>query len=630
MNDQQLYQLIRLMGDTMPDMMWAKDLQKRYIFANKAICRNLLHARDTSEPIGKTDLFFAERERALRPDDPNWHTFGELCMDSDELVVREMKKMQFDEYGNVRGKFLFLDVHKAPLFDSEGNLIGIVGSARDITERKQTENTIFMLAHAVRSVSECVSITDMSDNILFVNSAFLKTYQYKEEELIGKPISMVRSPKNNMEFVKEILPSTFRGGWHGELINVRKDGSEFPVHVSTSVIHDENGKPLALIGVTTDITARKKAEMELHDSETRNKALLSAIPDLMFMFNKEGVFLDYHARDPSLLMRPPEEFIGRTISEVLPEDIATLSMEKLALVFKEKKMAVYEYPIKIGDETLFFESRIALCGNDTALSIVRDISDQKKIESQIIQSERLTALGEMSAGMAHEINQPLNTLSILFDNILLEARENHLVTEEYLVSKSEKIFNNILRIKNLIDHVRDFSRSRESFILTPFNINDSISNALSMVSEQFKIKGIQPVTDLDPELPAIKGNTYRFEQVVLNLILNSKDALLEKKDALQELFEMNLKVTSSRKGENIFVIIEDNGMGIREDQMNKIFQPFYTTKEIGKGTGLGLSISYGIIREMNGKLEVQSKFRKGTSVRITIPCKPLLNSKQAD
>jgi diguanylate cyclase (GGDEF)-like protein/PAS domain S-box-containing protein len=136
------YSLIRLMSDTMPDMLWAKDLERRYIFANEAICRNLLNAKDTEEPLGKTDLFFAKRERETHPDNPDWHTFGELCMDSDSITLQEMRPMQFDEYGNVKGRFLFLDVRKAPLFDGNGELIGVVGSARDITDSKRVEEEL--------------------------------------------------------------------------------------------------------------------------------------------------------------------------------------------------------------------------------------------------------------------------------------------------------------------------------------------------------------------------------------------------------------------------------------------------------------------------------------------------------
>jgi PAS domain S-box-containing protein len=527
--------------------------------------------------------------------------------------------MQFDEFGNVKGRFLYLDVHKAPLFNNEGELIGLVGSARDITERKQSEKTISMLAHAIRSVSECVSITDMEDRILFVNNAFLKTYQYDEQELTGKHISIVRSPKNKHDSVEVILPATLNGGWHGELINRRKDGSEFPVYLSTSVIQDESGKPVGLIGVTTDITDRKRAEQQLQESEARNKALLSAIPDLMFMFDRVGNFTDYHVRDPKLLMLNPEYFLNRNISDVLPEELAEQTKEHLSEVFETGKTSVFEYPLPIGDENNIYESRIVSCGQDRALSIVRDITDQKKMESQMIQSERLAALGEMLAGMAHEINQPLNTLSMLFDNILFEAHQEHAVKEAYLVTKSEKIVNNIQRIRNIIDHVREFAREHEQEEPEPFNINESIANALSMVSEQYKMAGIEIRTSFSDNLPMVRGNTFKFERIILNMILNSKDALLEKKDSLNEPYRMYVRINTSFKAKVVKIEVEDNGCGIREEHLHKVLQPFYTTKETGKGTGLGLSISYGLIREMNGNIDIQSKVMKGTRIIISIP-----------
>jgi PAS domain S-box-containing protein len=142
-------------------------------------------------------------------------------------------------------------------------IVGRVWSFRDISVRKKAEDSLSMLAHAVRSIGECVSITDMDDKTLFVNSAFLKTYQYEEDEVIGKNINMVRSPNNPEDMVKMILPATLKGGWQGEIFNKRKDGSEFPVYLSTSVIRNENHEPVALIGVANDITERKRVEQEL-------------------------------------------------------------------------------------------------------------------------------------------------------------------------------------------------------------------------------------------------------------------------------------------------------------------------------------------------------------------------------
>lgn len=129
--------LLRLLTDNLPDMLWIKDLEGRYLFANKALCDHLLMARDTEEPIGKTDLFFAARERARHPEDPDWHTFGEVCRNSDQVTAEANRPMRFEEWGNVRGKPLYLEVHKAPFYDEQGRMLGVLGSGRDITEEVQ-------------------------------------------------------------------------------------------------------------------------------------------------------------------------------------------------------------------------------------------------------------------------------------------------------------------------------------------------------------------------------------------------------------------------------------------------------------------------------------------------------------
>ena len=118
----------RLLADNNPDLLWAKDLENRYIFANKAICEKLLIAESTMEPLGKTDLYFSERQRQLHPDNPHWHTFGENCVNSDEIVKNSKEHGVFEEFGYVKGKYLVLDVHKSPIWNDFGDMIGTVGS----------------------------------------------------------------------------------------------------------------------------------------------------------------------------------------------------------------------------------------------------------------------------------------------------------------------------------------------------------------------------------------------------------------------------------------------------------------------------------------------------------------------
>ena len=135
-------ELIDLLTKNLPDMLWVKDTNGRYLYANEAICNGLLMAKNTQEPIGKNDIFFALREREAHSDNPEWHTFGELCFNSDQEVIDKNRAMKFEEYGNVKGKMLYLEVFKAPFYDERGNILGTVGTGRDITELKMIQLTL--------------------------------------------------------------------------------------------------------------------------------------------------------------------------------------------------------------------------------------------------------------------------------------------------------------------------------------------------------------------------------------------------------------------------------------------------------------------------------------------------------
>lgn len=173
-----LFTMFRLMADNMSDMLWAKDLDKKFIFINKATCDNLLFAADINEPIGKTHIFFAERERQKFPDVADWYSFGEQCQDSDEVVIKSFKPERFEEYGNVNGKFLYLDVRKAPIFNEAGVMIGVVGSARDVTHQKKSEADILKRDRLLDAIAKATAMLVQGKDLkLAINGAL---------ELIGK------------------------------------------------------------------------------------------------------------------------------------------------------------------------------------------------------------------------------------------------------------------------------------------------------------------------------------------------------------------------------------------------------------------------------------------------------------
>jgi len=173
-----LYRMMRLICDNVPDPIWAKDMAGKFIFVNRTMSTGFLGATDTAEPVGKTDMFFAIRERNSHPENPNWHDFGELCVNSDQMILETKKSQRFDEFGNIKGVFRFYDVHKAPLRNERGEMIGTVGCARDTTTKMRLEVERTRLAAAAEHCIESIMIMDEHGTIQYVNPAFQRITGY--------------------------------------------------------------------------------------------------------------------------------------------------------------------------------------------------------------------------------------------------------------------------------------------------------------------------------------------------------------------------------------------------------------------------------------------------------------------
>ena len=260
----ELYRMLRLMCDNSPDMIWCKDLEGKYIFANRALCEKLLGAKDTDEPVGKTDMFFAQRQRSEHPERPEWHTFGEVCMDSDAVIRENPTPRRFDEFGNVKGQFLYLDVYKAPMLDEQGRMIGIVGSAREVTEEKRREEERVRLITAINQTADTIVITDTKGVIQFVNPAFEKVTGYSKDEAIGKTPSILKSGTHDANFYKKLW-KTLREKkvWAGHFVNRKKDGTLYEEDATITPVKDASGRVISYVAVKRDVTKESMLQKEL-------------------------------------------------------------------------------------------------------------------------------------------------------------------------------------------------------------------------------------------------------------------------------------------------------------------------------------------------------------------------------
>lgn len=251
--------------------------------------------------------------------------------------------------------------------------------------------------------------------------------------------------------------------------------------------------------------------------------------------------------------------------------------------------------------------------------VKQELKKRQEQQRLLIQKSKLESMGELSAGIAHEINQPLGGISMGLDNILFTMSTGE-ISSDYLNSKLEALFQDIDRIRQIINHVRLFSRDQQSELLEVFQLNDVIKSGISMVNNQYTNHGIHLELDLGEEDMLVKGNKYRIEQVLLNLLSNAKFAVDDKqKTRPRTAFKKRIKIHTYIADDFVIFEVNDNGAGIKKKNLDNIFDPFFTTKDVENGTGLGLSVSYGIIKEMKGRIDVESEINRFTKIRVSLP-----------
>lgn len=247
-------------------------------------------------------------------------------------------------------------------------------------------------------------------------------------------------------------------------------------------------------------------------------------------------------------------------------------------------------------------------------------AELKKQESQhqiIVHQASLTSLGEMAAGIAHEINQPMQNISLSAESIKLELSEE--TTDVAYINQSLiEIFEDIDRVKEIVDHIRIFSSGQKDLVVEEFDVSDCVRSAVSMIGKQYANHHIDLNLELSFNLPSILGNPHKLEQVIFNLLSNARDAVEERKEK-DPLLKKKIEVVTFKQGRRVIMEIIDNGIGITAEKLTDIFLPFVTSKQLGKGTGLGLSISHRLIKEMGGRIEVESKENEGTVMRVILP-----------
>lgn len=519
----------------------------------------------------------------------------------------------------------------APVYDEKGHVRGGVGIVEDMTKRREVEREIFMLAQALKSIRDCVSITDLEDNILFVNDAFAKTYGYSPSELLAKSVGIVRSENNPKEIMEQILPATLRGGWQGEILNKRKDGSEFPVYLSSSVVRDPEGSPIALIGAATDITERKRAELRLRESEERYRSLVDSARDVIFTATPNGVITSLNPAFELSTGWQRSEWLRKTYNDLFHHDDFAGSRENFLRALEGQPVPMLEIRIRTkGGDYIVGEFTITPQVQDGKiiglLGVARDVTERKRLEEQYRQSQKMESLGTLAGGIAHDFN---NILAIILGHASLLSHSKHSPSKQ--IASTEAIIKATNRGAALVSQLLTFA-SKTDVVFESVSINDVVQEITKLIAETFP-RTIVITTRLDSDLPTIVADPTQVHQMVLNLCINSRDAMprggtLSLVTSLVGGEAVAGQFAAAGAAQYVVLQVSDTGAGMDEETKQRVFEPFFTTKEKGKGTGLGLATAYGIIESHGGFVDVESEVGVGTTFQIYLPAQTNVPEKQ--
>ena len=368
----------------------------------------------------------------------------------------------------------------------------------------------------------------------------------------------------------------------------------------------------------------RSSEAGLKESEKKYRSLFDSVPNPVFVVDKKSVeIIDANQSAQATYGYPKEELIGKPFSDLGPFEYGTApvsdpvgglsprgytSIQKVHHYKRGKKpfyVNVHSCPVLYGEK-------------EAIIILTTDITEMMEKDAQLIQACKMTSLGEMSAGIAHELNQPLNAINL--GNVYLKKMidDNKEIPKEELHQIVHEAIHQVNRAAEIINRLREFGRKTE-FVKEKVEINKPIQGVFAIIGRQLSLENIKVQLELGEALPPILAHNNRIEQVFFNLVTNARDAISQKQNAGAGSDDRMIKVSSYTEGDRVAVTVSDTGIGIPDDSRDKVFEPFFTTKEAGKGMGLGLSIVYGIVKDYDGDIHVDGKENEGAIFKLTFP-----------
>jgi PAS domain S-box-containing protein len=516
------------------------------------------------------------------------------------------------------------DLLELPLRNTDGT-ISKLSICRDITRRKKREEKIRASEEDYRRLFDHVGcgvyISSKEGKFLNANQALLDMLGYKsKEEFLEIDIAkdLYLRSEDRRKFQEKIEND-------GQVVDLevdfkRKDGTRISVLHTSHARYDSKGKILGYEGLNVDQTQRKQMERELKEAHDFMNNIIQSSPNAIMAADMKGNILIWNRAAEETLGYKAEDTIGRmNITSVYPEGVAKEIMKMMRSPEYGGTGKLRTYPMvyvrrdggivegNLSAAIIYDATGKAVASVGIFIDLEERLEMERKLrqtQEQLLQSEKLAAMGRLTSQIAHELNNPLygimNTLELMKTEIPPESKRRKIL---------EMALSETVRLSEMLRKMLSFSKPDEEE-KQPTNINIILDEILLLHEKQLRDHSIRISSSLAEDLDMVKASKNQLRQVFLNIISNARDAMPE---------GGTLSVTTRVEGDNVHVVISDTGMGIRKENFNKIFDSFFTTKDSIKDVGLGLSVCYGFIKDHGGDIKVESEWGSGAAFTIILP-----------
>jgi PAS domain S-box-containing protein len=509
------------------------------------------------------------------------------------------------------GRILDVSITMCPVRDRTGKIVASMSITRDISERKKQERALRTAEEKYRRLfdnsMDALSLGAEDGKIIEANEEFLELFGYSREDLgtlYGE--QLYEDPNDRLRSREEL---NRKGSYRDKEVRLKKkDGTVFECLLAAAKLTDDQGAFLGYQGIYKDITERKKWER----AQAQLAAIVESSDDAITSFDMDGTILTWNKGAKKLYGYSAEEALGNKAFLNVPQGVADDRPGLFARLARGESIRNYETQRVRKDGQTIFISRtlspiwdsegkvVAICG------IARDITEQKRSEERLRETSRLVAVGELAAGVAHEINNPLASVSGFAELMMMRDLPPDIARDVSRIHSEAKRAATI--VHNLLSFARHHEPAKKSM-----SLKKVLDLALGLKAYDLRLNNIKVDVHYDPSIPEFMADEHQLAQVFLNIITNAEQAIMASKG------KGSITIESTRVGNNVRVKVADDGPGIPKEDLSRIFDPFFTTKEVGSGTGLGLSMCYGLLKAHNGEIWAESEPGKGATFYLELP-----------